>query len=131
MGKSMNISQLENVDDIVEICWTYRTNSGLIIAIIPNRFIKAAQLLEDKCSVVIGFSYAKNKPGCFPELILSLRSFEDSFDCKKFCTNYGGDGDLNSAECRFETTEETPNPYTFICDKFNEYMYHYPESIHE
>lgn len=108
---------------IAEKRWTYRTESGLVIAIVPNRFISdVSDLLEDECSVVIGFSYTKNDPGCFPGLLLSLRSFGDSFDCGKFCKANGGGGHTNAAGCKFETTETTLNPYKFLCNKFDEYL---------
>ncbi len=103
--------------------WTYRTNSGLIISIMPGRSISdASDLVEDECDVVVGFSYTKNEPGCFPGLLLSLRSFGNSFDCGKFCQTYGGGGHVNAAGCKFDTDEYTPNPYKFLCDKFNEYL---------
>lgn len=123
LGQTLVEKGKDKTKSIAEKRWVYRTESGLLIAIIPTRNISdATDLVEDECDVVIGFSYTKNKPGCFPGLILSLRSFDDSFDCGKFCKFYGGGGHLNSAGCEFETIEDSPNPYTFICNKFEEYL---------
>ena len=123
LGKILVEKDMERAVHIAAKRWTYRTDSGMVIAIIPSRFISdASDLLEDECSVVIGFSYVKNEPGCYPGLLLSLRSFKGSFDCGKFCKTYGGGGHMNSAGCKFETEAGTLNPYKFICDKMDEYL---------
>ena len=123
LGKILVDKDNERAASIAEKRWTYRTDSGLVIAIVPSRFISdVSDLLEDECEVVIGFSYTKNEPGCYPGLLLSLRSFGNSFDCGKFCKTYGGSGHLNAAGCKFETLESTLNPYKFLCEKFDEYL---------
>ena len=123
IGPVLISNENDRSKSIAEKRWTYRTDSGLVIAIVPSRFISdASDLLEDECDVVIGFSYTKNNPGCFPGLLLSLRSFGESFDCGKFCKANGGGGHLNAAGCELETAEDTPNPYKFLCNKFDEYL---------
>lgn len=123
LGKILVDKDNERAAHIADKRWTYRTDSGLVIAIVPSRFISdVSDLLEDECEVVIGFSYTKNEPGCYPGLLLSLRSFGNSFDCGKFCKTYGGGGHLNAAGCKFETLETTLNPYKFLCEKFDEYL---------
>ena len=123
LGKILVEKDDERAKHIAEKRWTYRTDSGLIIAIVPSRFISdASDLLEDECEVIVGFSYTKNDPGCYPGLLLSLRSFGDSFDCGKFCKAHGGGGHVNAAGCKFETESTTLNPYKFLCEKFDEYL---------
>ena len=123
LGSILVNKDLERAEHIAEKRWIYRTDSGLIIAIVPSRLISdASDLLEDECEVVIGFSYTKNEPGCYPGLLLSLRSFGDSFDCGKFCKAHGGGGHANAAGCKFDTEATTLNPYKLICDKFDEYL---------
>jgi hypothetical protein len=127
LGKVLIKKENEAAKGIAEKRWTYRSVSGLVIAIVPSRNISdASDLLEDECGVVIGFSYAKNEPGRFPEMIVSLRSFGDSFDCGAFCKLHGGGGHVNAGGCKFETLEDTGNPYSFICRKIDDY-----ESLHK
>ena len=121
LGSILVSKEEEKAKSISEKRWTYRTNSGVVIAIVPTRNISdASDLLEDECDVVVGFSYTKNEPGCFPGLLLSLRGF-GSFDCGAFCKAHGGGGHVDSAGCKFETNEDTLNPYKFLCNKFDEY----------
>jgi oligoribonuclease NrnB/cAMP/cGMP phosphodiesterase (DHH superfamily) len=123
LGKILVDKDNERAASIAEKRWTYRTDSGLVIAIVPSRFISdVSDRLEDECELVIGFSYTKNDPGCYPGLLLSLRSFGNSFDCGKFCKSYGGGGHLNAAGCKLETTDTTLNPYKLLCEKFDEYL---------
>lgn len=123
LGKILVQKDDERAAGIAEKRWTYRTSSGSVIAIVNSRFISdVADLLEDQCDVLIGFAYTKNEPGCYPGLLLSVRSYGNSFDCGKFCKHYGGGGHLNAAGCKFETIEETPNPFKLICDKVEEYL---------
>lgn len=123
LGKILVQKDQERAAGIAEKRWTYRITSGLVIAIVNSRFVSdVADLLEDQCDVLIGFAYTKNEPGCYPGLLLSLRSYGDSFDCGKFCKSYGGGGHLNAAGCKFETVERTLNPFKLICDKVEEYL---------
>jgi len=123
LGKILVQKDKERAKAIADKRWTYRTSSGLVIAIVNSRFVSdAADLLEDQCGVLVGFSYMKNDPGCYPGLKLSLRSFGDSFDCGKFSKYFGGSGHLNSAGCKLVTDETTLNPFKLICDKVEEYL---------